>query len=79
MACYIVIEMKQVVSYFSFQVNINSEGENCGVYSALRFMQTYCGTCYSEVRYRNLMFLRPVGDLLLENLQGFSFSYKPSI
>lgn len=60
--------MRQVVSYFSFQGNINSEGGQRGVYGALWFMQAYCGTCLREVRYRNLLFLRPVGDLLLETL-----------
>lgn len=77
--CYIMIEMRQVVSYFSFQGNINSEGGQDDVYTALWFMQAYCGTCLREVRYRNLLFLRPVGDLLLESLQGFSFSCQPSI
>lgn len=46
-ACYIMIETRQVVSYFSFQVNINSEEGKCHVYTALWFMQAYCGTCYS--------------------------------
>lgn len=78
-ACYIMIEMRQVVSYFSFQVSINSEGGKRGVYTALWFMQAYPGTCYSEVRYRNLLFLRPVGDLLLESLQGFSFPCKLTV
>lgn len=77
--CYIMIEMRQVVSYFSFQGNINSEGGQHGVYTALWFMQVYCGTCLREVRYRNLLFLRPVGDLLFQTLQGFSFSCQPSI
>lgn len=78
-ACYIMIETRQVVSYFSFQVSINSEGGKRGVYTALWFMRAHCGTCYSEVRYRNLLFLRPVGDLPLESLQGFSFSHEPSL
>lgn len=34
-ACYIMIEMRQVVSYFSFLVSINSEGGKRGVYTAL--------------------------------------------
>lgn len=78
-ACYIMIEMRQVVSYFSFLVSINSEGGKRGVYTALWFMQAYCGTCYSGVRYRNLLFLSPVGDLLAESLQGFSFLCTPSL
>lgn len=78
-ACYIMIEMRQVVSYFSFLVSINSEGGKRGVYTALWFMQAYCGTCYSGVRYRNPLFLSPVGDLLAESLQGFSFLCTPSL